>query len=339
MDYLRWYRRVLNIPVENEQSVFAIQPEEQTLTIQLKHHQVKARKVVLATGRMGCGGYEVPHFMQGVPKRYYAHTCEEIDFEALKGKRVGILGVGASSFDAAAVALETGSHSVDLLCRRSRIPQVNKAIQIIYPGFSSGYYQLPDEARWQIFNHLYGEGAPPPFESLDRLAGYSNFQVKCKLAIASVREQGDKVVLSTSQGDLAYDYVILGTGFSVDVSKQPEISSFANQIMLWQDRPLDRTVAATVKQGRFPYLGPHFQFLEKNPGAAPFLKDIYCFNWSATFSHALLSSDIPDISVGAARLARGIAADFFAQDWKTYDRMLQDFQVHEFEDEKYPFLS
>lgn len=342
MDYLGWYRRILELPVNNEHTVDSIYPEQDALALDITHqgwtHKIMARKVVLATGRSGFGGCDVPHIMQALPKTLYAHTNEDIDFRALKGKRVGILGVGASAFDAAAVALETGSHSVDLLCRRPHVPQVNKAIQIIYPGFSSGYYKLPDEARWQIFNHLYAEGAPPPFESLDRITRYPNVQVRCNLSISSAHVEGAEIVLSTNQGALVYDFIILGTGFTVDVTRQPMLRTFSDHIQLWQDRPFNKTNAVNHKQVRFPYLGPHFQFLEKKPETASFLKNIYCFNWAATLSHALLSSDIPDISVGAARLAQGIAADFFTQEWPAYDRLLQNFHVLEFEEDKYSFF-
>lgn len=70
---------------------------------------VLARKVVLATGIQGGGEWHTPPMIRdALPRALYAHTSEAIDFEALKGKRIGILGGGASAFDNANWALETG---------------------------------------------------------------------------------------------------------------------------------------------------------------------------------------------------------------------------------------
>jgi cation diffusion facilitator CzcD-associated flavoprotein CzcO len=55
----------------------------------------------------------------------YAHTSEAIDFEALKGKRIGILGGGASAFDNANWALEQGVGEVHVFMRRKQMPRIN----------------------------------------------------------------------------------------------------------------------------------------------------------------------------------------------------------------------
>ena len=84
--------------------------------------------------------------------------------------------------------------------------------------------------------------------------------------------------------------------------------------MLWHDVVGLQKTPIEKKLGRFPYLGPRFEFLEKVPGLAPYLKNIHCFNYAAALSHGLISEDIAGISVGAQRLAEGIAADLFVED-------------------------
>ena len=66
------------------------------------------------------------------------------------------------------------------------------------------------------------------------------------------------------------------------------------------------------------------------PGTASYLKNLHCFNYGSTLSHALLSSDIPAISIGARRLAEGIAAEFFVQDSDVYLQRLKDYNVQDF---------
>ena len=59
---------------------------------------------------------------ENLPKEYWAHTTESIDFAPLAGKRVAVIGAGASAFDYAATALEAGAAGVDLFFRRPELP-------------------------------------------------------------------------------------------------------------------------------------------------------------------------------------------------------------------------
>ena len=72
MDYLKWYRKVLDIPVENHTEVVRIEPEGEYLKLELcgdgaREDRVLTRKLVMATGREGLGFPNIPDFMQGVP--------------------------------------------------------------------------------------------------------------------------------------------------------------------------------------------------------------------------------------------------------------------------------
>ena len=49
-------------------------------------------------------------------------------------------------------------------------------------------------------------------------------------------------------------------------------------------------------------------------GTAPWLANVYCFNYGASASLGKVSGDIPGISEGAAWLARAIAATLYAED-------------------------
>ena len=69
------------------------------------------------------------------------------------------------------------------------------------------------------------------------------------------------------------DFLILGTGFGVDLADRPELSAIAGDIATWSDRyepPADRTNA---EMGRHPYVGPGFELMETatrhDAGTAP----------------------------------------------------------------------
>ena len=63
-----------------------------------------------------------------------------------------------------------------------------------------------------------------------------------------------------------------------------------------------------------PDLGPLFEFQPKTPGSCPGLERVHCFCYAATLSHGAASGDIPQISDGAQRLARGLAAQLLGED-------------------------
>ncbi|MDE0695895.1 MAG: NAD(P)/FAD-dependent oxidoreductase, partial [Boseongicola sp.] len=156
MDYLRWYRRALEVPVENDVSVDLVEPEGDLLRLHLSgpdSDTILTRKLVFATGRDGIGEENIPGFVDGLPHKYWAHSADEIDFTALEGKRVAVVGVGASAVDNAAEALEHGAAEVRHLIRRKEMPTINKMMGIGSFGFTAGFAELPDEWRWRFMQY------------------------------------------------------------------------------------------------------------------------------------------------------------------------------------------
>jgi cation diffusion facilitator CzcD-associated flavoprotein CzcO len=62
------------------------------------------------------------------------HTMDAIDFDALRGRHIAVLGAGASAFDNAACALEAGA-AVSQFARRAVLPQINKSKAASFPAF------------------------------------------------------------------------------------------------------------------------------------------------------------------------------------------------------------
>lgn len=69
-----------------------------------------------------------------LPPSLYAHTCANIDFSQLVGKRLALLGGGASAFDNAQHALECGAGEVHVFVRRENLPRINPIRQMEYTG-------------------------------------------------------------------------------------------------------------------------------------------------------------------------------------------------------------
>ena len=156
--YLMWLRDTAGIPVENGVHVQAIDLLPGAVRVSLANEAVYARKVVLAMGREGSGALRWPRFATFDPANRGAgvyHSADDIDFAALAGKRIGVLGAGASAFDNAALALESGAREVVMFARRPILPQVNKSKWTAFPGFLHGYAALDDERRWRFYTYIF----------------------------------------------------------------------------------------------------------------------------------------------------------------------------------------
>jgi cation diffusion facilitator CzcD-associated flavoprotein CzcO len=324
--YLHWYRRTLKLPLENDILVENLEPEGDLWKLTcVRYGRVEnylARKVILATGRLGFGGPIVPKWLAKIPNNLYAHTTDPIDFDALRGKRIAIIGAGASAFDAAAVALEHRAKSVHLLVRGDHVNRMDPLAAVAGEAFRKGYSYLSDEQRWQFISHIVSQSMPPPRTALLRVKKYPNIHLLTRLKVESAASNGAQVTLQTNQGEKTYDFIIAACGFDIDSDKRSELHSFADDILRWRDRLFCTNVCP--KLGRSPYLDEGFAFQERFPGAAPHVKNVYCLNYGALVSHGLIMGDIEGVSVAAKRVAEHIAVDFLRQELTyIYQQMLE----------------
>lgn len=338
MTYLVWYRRVLDLPVANNTRVTEIEAEGDliALTVQgAKPARILTRHLVLATGRSGLGGFAVPAFLQGVDRRYWAHSADDIEFTALHSKRVAVIGAGASSMDNAATALEAGAGSVDMLIRRKEMPRINKMTGISSQGVVHGMHLLPDSWKWKFVNYTAATQTPPPRSSTLRVSRHANARFYLDCGIVSVREDAGELLVQTTQGPMRFDFMIAATGFTNDFGGRPEFANIAPHIRAWSDGRQPGDCPDQRGMSEAPDLGPSFEFREKRPGACPMLSRIHCFNDAAMLTHGKVSGDIPAISAGADRLVRGIAASLFAADVETHFANLIAFDTPELQGDEW----
>ncbi len=199
MEYLCWFKKVLKLPTQNDAQLLKIIPEKNHFKLVLSNQTVLTEKVVLATGLSGFGGGEIPDFMQSIPKSRWAHTNGggkgQIDFDALKGKQIAIIGGGDAGFDAAATALEHGAASVDLHIRRKTLPKID-----LMHGFFANhaeYHMLSDQEKFNIFSYVYDQGLPPPFESILRAEKFPNFYFHSECDLGKIPSGFDFYILAT----------------------------------------------------------------------------------------------------------------------------------------------
>lgn len=329
MDYLSWYRRVLQIPVENGVTLDRVEPEAGLLRLHLSGAaggSVLARKLVMATGRDGTGAPQIPEFVDGLDRAFWAHSSDLIDFAALKGKRVAVVGVGASAIDNAAEALEAGAAEVRHLIRRAKMPTINKFMGIGSYGFTCGFAGMSDEWKWRFMRYSFVTQTPPPRGSTLRVSRHANAYFHFNKAVASVRQVGRSVMIRFSDGtQLETDFLILGTGFTVDPLSRTEFGEAASDILLWRDVYTPPAGEESRDLGLFPYLNPDFTFRTKRPEGTEWLGHVYCFNYGSTVSLGKTSGDIPAVSIGGEWLGREMARTLYLEDIDQHWQALQDY--------------
>ena len=325
-EYLLWVRNTVGITIRNGAEVFDIEPVAAgVLAVHVretknggKPYRLLTRKIVLATGIEGSGGWRVPKLIStSLPRERYAHTADPIDFSKLTGKRIAVLGAGASAFDNAAVALEHGAASVDLLVRRPEIPRINPNRWIEFAGFMRHFGDLSDEMKWRFMWKYFDLNQPPPQDTYDRCGRFENFRIHVASPLTHAAESNGEIVLTTPGASHHADFMIVGTGHVIDFDTRPELQRIKHQIGLWKERYTPPGSETNEALGNYPYLGSSGQFTERVPGSAPHLRDITCFTYAAMLSLAH-AAGISQLKFGVERIVTGITHDFFVDDAEAY---------------------
>src|SRR6267378_1446558 len=236
-EYLSWYRHFLAIPVRYRTRLVRIEPADGHFRLHLDVAGTAkietARKVILANGVAGNGGAYVPPVLsEALPANLYAHTADAIDFAALRGKSVAVIGGAASAFDAAAVALESGAASVHLFARRQTLASLPVSRVRGYPGAYDNYPELPDAVRWHQAIRYRRAGSTAPQDAIDRVLKFANFHLHLAAPWLSAREDNGRIAAEAADGGYSFDFAIAGTGYAADPKLRPEFADFARHILL-----------------------------------------------------------------------------------------------------------
>ena len=316
-DYLDWYRIELDLPVRHNTEAYRIEPEGDLLRVDVRgpggDAALFARKVVLATGIEGNGDWRLPDLdLAGLPADRFAHTNWTFDVAAHRGRRVAVLGAGASAFDTAAALLEAGAASVTQFMRRAEIPNVNPARWMEKAGFLRHFAEMDDLARWRWMRILFLRSGPPTQDGINRCACFGNYRLRKGTTWSGAAMDGDDIVLTATDGSVGrYDFLVLGTGYTIDIRLRPELAAFAQHIALWQDRFTPPPGEENPVVALFPYLNPDLSFQEREPGTAPFLANIHNFTYSATASVGYSGASLTGMKYGIQRLISGLVRDLW----------------------------
>lgn len=314
--YLDWFAGVNGVGVDNFVSVLDLGPGPagtvRVVTGQAGARRVRhARTVVLATGFDGAGAWRVPEFVStSLPSHRYHHSNGPIDFDAFAGKRIGILGHGASAFDNAIAALNAGCASVDLCFRRAALPRTNPHRHLETAGVMTHYAELPDHDRWAIARHFRLHDQPPPRRSFSEACALPGFRLHPATPWLSTSLQGDDIEVSTPHGSLWFDHLILATGAVVDLESRPELEKLAPLVQRWSDVFSPAAGDEDTTLGALPYLDDGYGFVPKDPTDS-WVRSVFAFNACSMVSHGPHSTSISGHRHAMPRLCRGVTRRLF----------------------------
>jgi cation diffusion facilitator CzcD-associated flavoprotein CzcO len=316
MDYLRWYRRTADLPIENDVRVTDIDFDRDGVTLTTDTGRtIRTRLAVLATGMDGGGAWSTPAIItRNLPPDRYNHSCEVFDDQRLDGLDIGILGAGAAAFDMAVTALTAGAQKVDMFMRRPVLPTIDVAREFETAGQLNHGHELSDQTKWGLSRFMSGLSQAPAEHHFHKACSFPNFRMHLGSPWEAVTFDGEKIRIETPRDDFSFDHVFSATGVSVDMNHRPELRKLAAGAALWRDRftpPADDPAPGRLN---FPYLDRDYRFMEREPGTAPGIERIFAFNALASLSMGGMSAvSISSHKFGVPRIASGVTGFLFRE--------------------------
>ena len=226
------------VPNLEEKLVTYVQPTEDGFQLLLDDEEkVLARNVIVATGITSFA--RVPEILKGLPPEKVSHSSEHSDLEKFRGRRVAVVGAGASALDLATL-LHEGGADVELVARCSTIrfhdppskpslrSRLRRPVTPIGPGLEMLFFVhapslfrlLPESVRLDQMRKTLGPA--PGWFVKDRIAGKIPFHLGVEITAANARDGKVKLDLRDEAGRvvaLEVDHVIAATGYKVDLDR------------------------------------------------------------------------------------------------------------------------
>ena len=316
MAYLRWFREVLALPVRNETRLTLVEPVDGLYRLHLDGQApLLARKVILATGIQGGGEWHVPAMVKDhLSPALYGHTSQMIDFEALKGKRIAILGGGASSFDNAQHALKAGLAEAHVFMRRAEMPRINHIRHMEASGIIDRFAVLSDADKYAVMATFFRHNQPPTNDTFERACALPGFHLHLAAPWTALAERDGQAVVTTPQGEHVFDFLLLSTGLITDPALRPELRLVEPGILRWRDTFVPAPEIANPLIDAHPYLGEDFAYLGRNPEAEHIVGGIFPFNYSALINFGISASALSGLKQALPKLVKGVADGLFLDD-------------------------
>jgi FAD-dependent urate hydroxylase len=213
----------------------------------------------------------------------WSHTCTTVDFEALRGTRVLIVGGRQSAFEWAALLADGGAEAIHVVHRHDP-PDFAPADWSFVDGLMDltaaipGWFRnLPAEERDVIARRFWAEGRLKLEPWLTPRLDKPSVHRWPRAFVSGCRELSDGgIEAELSSGTrLVVDHVILATGYKPDMTKVPYLAGVLDELELADGFPLLDEHFQSSLPGLFVTgfpatkdFGPFFGFVRGCPVAA-----------------------------------------------------------------------
>jgi cation diffusion facilitator CzcD-associated flavoprotein CzcO len=300
VDYGLWYQQSA-VPNLDRRFVCRIDPQNSAFRLTLSDGTtLTSKRVVVACGTSAFAAR--PNVFDGVPPSLAAHTSQPHDFTAFAHKYVAVIGGGQSALESAALLHEAGA-KVEIFVRRSSIHWLGwkDRLRPFKPLFSLLYSPTdvgPAGVSRLVANPVLLKQLPRVVQDRMRVistrpAGahwlvqrLQNVLVTTQTLVTRAVPVGDRLKLTLNdQSTRIVDYILLGTGYRVDVQRYSFVSSaIVEQLSL---------------SGGYPQLGRAFE--SSVPG-------LHFLGAPAAWSYGPLMNFVSGTKFAAANLARHFSA-------------------------------
>lgn len=210
--------------------------------------KVLAKNIVVATGITNFAW--IPSELQTLPAHAISHSWDHSSLKEFKGRKVAVIGAGASALDVATLLYEGGA-DVELISRASKVrfhepppkktslrSRLRRPVTPIGPGLDLLFFVhaprlfrlLPEKVRLEQVKQVLGPA--PGWFVRDRIAGKIPFHLGVDITSADFKN--DRVELGLSKGTteierIEVDHVIAATGYHVDLGRLEFLDSELRQ--------------------------------------------------------------------------------------------------------------
>ncbi|GAB4013303.1 hypothetical protein GCM10028808_31990 [Spirosoma migulaei] len=250
--YMDWFRQQAGISVTPSYVCLLSQDEHGFVAKLDNGNTVRAKQAVIATG-FQYFAHSPATLVTLLPAGRYQHSCDAVDMDVYKGKRVLLIGGRQSAFESAALLQEAGASHTHISYRHDT-PRFEEADwswvetlvehMVDQPGW---FRELSAEEQDQYRYKLWAEGRLKVEPWLEKRVCLPGITLHPRTEVVSAILQPDhslRITLSSGE-QIDVDEVILATGYQVNVARLPFLSASLQDVL--------------VTRNGFPLLDLNFQ--------------------------------------------------------------------------------
>ena len=292
LDHTEWFREQKGFDVD-ERLVDRLEADDGGgfLATMADGSSIAAEKVLAAPGIRHF--VNLPDWHERVPEQRRAHTCDLVDFDALAGARVVVVGGRQSAYEWAALLCDHGAESVDVVHRHTApaFEQVSWAFVDPYVEQTlarRGWWRglAPEEQRgialefWQV-GRLTLEPWLPPRLRPEVVTVHASCSVVDVEEADGVEDGGGATVLVLTDGTrLTADFVVFASGYRADISRVAYLKPVLGDVAVTDGFPQLSEGFETSVPGLFVTgfaatrdFGPFYGFTKGCPSSARLVVD------------------------------------------------------------------